>query len=200
MIIVDCEQNSKEWFKVRCGIPTSSNFDKIITTKGEPSKQREQYLYRLAGERISKTCEETYQSEIMLKGKELEDEARKYYELIKGVKVKPVGFVLQEKPGFGCSPDGFVRKNGLLEIKCPLPSTQANYLYNWKYAIPREYFVQIQGQLLVTGKDWCDFMSYVAGMRSLIIRVKREKKFLTKLEQELKLFCLELDRIVRRIK
>jgi putative phage-type endonuclease len=198
--IIDCIQGSEEWYKVRCGIPTSSEFDKIITTKGERSKQREKYLYRLAGERISKTCEETYQSEAMLKGKALEDEARKYYELINKLKVKQVGFILQEKPGYGCSPDGGVRKNGLLEIKCPLLSTHVNYLYNWSLHVPPEYFVQIQGQLLVTNRDWCDFMSYCVGMRPLIIRVKREKGFLFILEAELRKFCSDLDRIVRKIK
>src|SRR4030042_6749912 len=121
--VFDIPQNSPEWYKIRCGIPTASEFDCIITSKGEPSKQREKYLYRLAGERITQCPEETYHNEVMLKGKLLEDDARKYYDFAKKVKTSQVGFYLQEKPGYGCSPDGIVGKDRLLEIKCPIIST-----------------------------------------------------------------------------
>lgn len=193
-----CEQGSEEWFKLRCGIPTSSEFDNIITSKGEISKSREKYLYKLAAERITKTSEETYQSDAMAKGKLMEAEARNYYTFAKKIKVTQVGFVLQEHPGYGCSPDGICGKPGSLEIKCPLGSTHARYLdYN---KLPIDYYVQVQGQLLVMGKEWCDFFSYYPGMKPLIVRVKPDKIFQYKLKKALELFCADLDRLVRRIK
>ena len=198
MKIIDCEQGSKEWDKIRCGIPTASNFDKIITASGMPSTQRDKYLYRLAGERITKCPETTYQSEAMLRGQQLEDEARKYYEFATGVKVKRVGFCLEANPGYGCSPDGMVVSNGLIEIKCPIMSTHVSYLL--KNKLPAEYWQQTQGQLLVTGYKWVDFVSYFPGMKPLIIRVKPDKAFQVKLKKELVLFCAELDKIVRRIR
>ena len=198
MRIIDCIQGSEEWLKARCGIPTSSNFDKIVTTKGEPSKQREKYLYRLAVERITKRSEETYQSEAMLKGKELEEEARKLYEMVNKVKVKQVGFCLEEKPGYGCSPDGIIGKTGMLEVKCPLGSTHVSYLLTG--GLVMDYWQQLQGQLLVTGNLWVDVMSYFPGMKPLIVRVKRDKKFIEVLDNELIKFCTELDKIVKRIK
>jgi hypothetical protein len=196
--VFECPQYSEEWYKIHCGVPTSSEFDNIITSKGEPSKQREKYLYRLAGERIAKRSEATYQSEAMLRGKELEDEARKYYSFAKGIKVTQVGFCLQEKPGYGCSPDGICGKDGLLEIKSPLISTHIKYLINNR--LPVEYFVQTQGQLLVTGKKWVDFTSYCMGIRTLIIRVKPDKVFQVKLKKELEKFCLDLDKLTRRLR
>jgi len=196
--VFDIEQGSLEWFKIRCGIPTASEFDCIISSKGDPSKQREKYLYRLSGERVAKCSEETYQSEDMLRGKKLESEARDYYSFAKGIKVTQVGFCLQEKPGYGCSPDGICGKPGILEIKCPIISTHVEYLLGNK--LPVKYFVQTQGQLLVTGKEWLDFMSYFPGLKPLITRVKPDKFFQAKLKRELELFCSDLDRLVKKIK
>jgi predicted phage-related endonuclease len=194
----DCAQGSEEWFKLRCGIPTSSEFDNIITAKGEISKSREKYLYRLAAERISKIPEATFQSEAMKAGKLMEAEARNYYSFAKKVKVTQVGFVLQEHPGYGCSPDGICGKPGSLEIKCPIGSTHAEYLYYNK--LPIKYYVQTQGQLLVLGKEWLDFMSYYQNMKPLIVRVRPDKMFQYKLKKELERFCAELDHLVKRIK
>lgn len=196
MKIIDCIQGSPEWYKARCGIPTSSNFDKILTTKGEISKQRTKYLYRLAGETITGISEENYQNEAMLRGKEMEFDARKLYELANGHKVQEVGFCLAD--GYGCSPDGLVAKTGCLEIKCPILSTHVGYLLENK--LPMDYWQQLQGQLLVTNREWVDFMSYYPGLKPLIIRVKREKKFISALEAELKRFCSELKQVVKKIK
>ena len=68
MLSLDIEQRTQEWHDARRGIPTSSNFDKIITTKGEPSKQATKYMYRLAGERVSGISEEQYQNGNMQRG------------------------------------------------------------------------------------------------------------------------------------
>jgi putative phage-type endonuclease len=196
--VFTCDQGSEEWIKLRTGIPTSSEFDNIITAKGGISKSREKYLYKIAAERITKTSEETYQSDAMAKGKLMEAEARNYYTFAKKIKVTQVGFILQEHPGYGCSPDGICGKPGALEIKCPLGSTHARYLdYN---KLPIDYYVQVQGQLLVMGKEWCDFISYFPGMKPLIVRVKPNKMFQYKLKKALEIFCTDLDRLVKRIK
>lgn len=196
MKILDVVQNSPEWFAARCGIPSASNFDKIICINGKQSKQRTKYLYQLAGERIAGKSEETYQNGVMLRGIEMEVEARQLYELITGQGVEQVGFCLAE--GYGASPDGLVADKGALEIKCPIISTHVGYLLDNK--LPSDYFQQTQGQLLVTGREWVDFMSYYPGLKPLIIRVTRNGIFLRQLEAELKLFCTELDALVIKIK
>jgi len=197
MKILDIQQQTPEWYQAKVGIPSSSNFDKIITTKGEPSKQSQKYLYKLAGEFVAGKSEETYQNASMLRGVELEAEARQCYELITGETVKQIGLCIADE-GYACSPDGIVGDDGLLEIKCPLAATHVGYLL--KNNLPSDYFQQVQGQLLVTGRKWCDFMSYYPGIKPLIIRVERNEKFITALKVELEIFCNELKEIVNKIK
>jgi len=197
MKTIECIQGSPEWYAAKLGIPSASNFDKIICVDGAPSKQQRKYLYQLTAEIISKKSEETYQSEDMLRGKEMEAEAKKLYELITRSKVTEVGFCLSD--GYGASPDGLIGKNGCLEIKCPKAETHIGYLLNGS-SLPVEYVQQTQGQLLVTGREWVDFMSYYPGLRPFIVRVKRDKKFIPALKKELEKFCTELKQTVRRLK
>lgn len=199
MKILDVVQNSPEWFTARCGIPTASNFDKIITAKGEPSKQRTKYLYQLAGERITCKSEETYQNANMLRGIEMEDEARKLYEVITGGTVVKVGLCITEgKTIYAASPDGLFKDDGAVEIKCPLISTHVAYLLNG--GLVEDYFQQLQGQLLVTGRKWVEIMSYYPGLKPLLVPVNRDEKFIKALKVELELFCSELDDVTNKIK
>jgi len=199
MITLDIEQGTPEWIKARLGIPTASNFDKIVTTKGEPSKQAEKYMYQLAGEKVSGIKEESYQNSAMEKGIITEQEASDYYELLTDEPVKKVGFCyLNDEKRVGASPDRLVGIDGLLEIKCPLVSTHVGYLLAG--TVPTTYFQQIQGQMYVTGLKWCDFMSYSVGIKPLIVRVERDEVFIKKFAVELEIFCQTLDEIVERIK
>ena len=196
MEIINVVQGTPEWFEARRGIPSSSNFDKIVTTAGKPSKQKEKYMYKLAGEKVSGISEETYQNATMQRGSEMEAEARQLYELTKGVEVQEVGFCIEG--GYGASPDGLVASEGLVEIKCPLVATHVGYLL--KNKLPTDYFQQTQGQLLVTGREWVDFMSYYPGLRPLLIRVERDEVFLKALRIELEVFVSELKDTIERIK
>ena len=199
MKILDVVQNSPEWFAARCGIPTASNFDKIITAKGEPSKQRTKYLYQLAGERIAGKSEETYQNATMIRGIEMEDEARKLYEVITGGEVVKVGLCITEgKTIYAASPDGLFKEDGLVEIKCPLITTHVSYLLNG--GLVEDYFQQLQGQLLVTDRKWVEIISYYPGLKPLVIPVNRDEKFLKALKVELELFCSELEEVINKIK
>uniref|UniRef100_A0A6H2A1P6 Putative exonuclease n=1 Tax=viral metagenome TaxID=1070528 RepID=A0A6H2A1P6_9ZZZZ len=195
MKIITCEQGSPEWYACKVGIPSASNFDKLITTKGEVSKQRTKYLYQLAGETITGVSEETYQNGAMQRGTILEAEAREFYQLITGEEVLQVGFCLAE--GFGASPDALVGEKGVLEIKCPIMSTHIGYLLD--NVLPTEYIQQVQGELLATGRDWVDFLSYYPGIKPLIIRVNRDEKFLKALRVELEVFVMELKDLVKKI-
>jgi len=198
MKILEMEQRSPEWFKARCGIPSASSFDKIITTTGKQSTQRKKYMLQLAGEVLSGSQEESYQNAAMLRGIELESEARSFYELTTGQSVKEVGCCIEDNNLYLASPDGLVGEDGLIEIKCPIMSTHVGYLL--ENELPSEYFQQVQGQLLVTGRKWVDFISYYPGIKPLLIRVKRDAGFISELISELRLFCKELDDIVNKLK
>jgi len=196
MKIIDCVQGSPEWFAARCGIPTASNFDKIITMDGKPSKQAEKYMFQLAGERIVGKSEETYQNANMIRGVEMEAEAVSFYELTTGKTVVKVGLCREER--YAASPDGFVDDDGLIEIKCPLISTQVSYLL--KNKLPSEYFQQVQGQLFITGRKYEDFISYFPGLNPLVVRVFPDKEFHVLLKTQLDLFCDELEEITNKLK
>lgn len=198
MKIHDFEQYSDEWYAIRLGKPTASAFDKIVTTKGEPSKSRQKYLYRLAGEFVAGKAEETYQNAAMARGLELEAEARKLYEFKHNTEVQQVGFCESDGGTYGASPDGLVGEKGNIEIKCPIASTHVGYMLNPSLLL-KEYFQQVHGQMFVAEREWTDLLSYYPSLRSVEIRVYRDEDFIEKLEKELKLFCFELKKIVDKI-
>jgi putative phage-type endonuclease len=199
MKIINCVQGTEEWFKARCGVPSASNFEKIITTKGERSKQREKYLYQLAGETIVGKSEEAYTNGAMQRGQLLEAEAREAYELITGNTVVQLGFCVSEGEHIcGASPDGLVAEDGALEIKCPSLAVHVSYLLSG--GLPSDYFQQVQGQLFVTGRKWSDFVSYYPGIKPLIVRVYPDKEFVEALRTEIEAFCSDLKKIVEKIR
>ena len=198
MKIYDCEQGSPEWFKIRLGIPTASNFDKIVTSEGKPSKQMQKYLWKVAGEFITGVPEETYQSAAMLRGVEMEQEAKNFYSMVNDVPIQQVGFCVGEPDiEYGCSPDGLVGDNGMVEIKCPSLAVHVGYLLNGE--LPVDYVQQVQGELLVTGREWNDFISYYPGIKPLIVRVGRDEKFIKALRSEIEVFCKQLKETIKKI-
>lgn len=196
MKIINCEQNSDEWIKARLGLPTASSFEKIVTTKGEPSKQRQKLLYKLTGEIITGVVQESYYNGNMALGHEREDEARKLYEFMNDCKVDQVGFCLHYTGLYGSSPDGLVNDNGGFETKNALPHVQAERLdKGWSKA---DHFQQVQGNLLVTDREWWDLMSYSRGMKPIVIRFERDENFIKKLDHELKAFAEDLEKLVEK--
>ena len=199
MLIIDCEQMSEQWFALRTGIPTASNFDKIVTTKGDKSKQREKYLWQLAGERVTGIKEETFQNGTMKRGIEMESEARTLYELMTGQEIQTAGLCFQnEKKLCACSPDGLIGEDGGIEIKCPTLAVHVGYLLAGK--LPTIYFQQIQGSLYITGRKWWVFFSYYPGMKPLLIKVDRDEAFIKALDHEMKIFCAEIDKVTNEIR
>lgn len=199
MIVVDCEQLSPEWFQARCGIPSASNFDKIVKANGEPSKQRTKYLYQLASERIKGEKTPTYQSWQMKAGIEIEPKARLFYGLISGVEVQQVGICYQdERKLWSSSPDGLIGDDGGLEIKVAEPHVQVDRLFNgWSKT---EHLQQVMGNLWITGRKWWDLISYSEGLPHIIIRFERDLKFFAKLKVALEDFCKELDEVEKKLR
>jgi len=196
--VIDCEQGTPEWFENRAGLPTASCFDKIITTKGEKSKQYKKYLLQLAGEAIIKGKEDSYQSSAMTRGIELEPQARAMYEMVNDVDVKEVGLCIMDDSSCGCSPDGLAGDDGGVEIKCPTLAVHCEYLLGGK--LPTKYFQQVQGSLYVTGRDWWDFMSFYPGMKPLIVRVTPDREWHDKFRVIIAEFNRELAETIKKLK
>lgn len=182
-MISNVEQGSTEWHALRAGVPTASNFGKIVTSTGAPSKSAGDYVNQLIGEKLLGKTEEGFKTEWMQRGTELESEAREMYEFTQDVTVDQVGFIGKESPACGCSPDGLVGETGGLEIKCPKLQTHIKYLLYGK--LPSEYHRQVHGSLYVTGREWWDFMSYYPGLQPFIIRVFPDEKFNDELEKNI---------------
>jgi len=198
MKIIRVPQRSLEWYEARRGIPTASNFNKIVTSNGSPSKQAEGYLYQLVAERLAGVREEAYISPAMLEGIAREAESRRVYAMLREVEVEEVGFCIDDSGRYGCSPDGLIGEDGVLELKNPQGKAAVEYLVSG--TLPTAYVQQVQGQLLVTGREWCDFVSYYPGLPTLIVRVERDEVFVSKLRDALEAFCDKLDEVCKVIR
>jgi hypothetical protein len=175
------EQGSPEWLAARLGIPSASMFAKIVTTKGIWSASADAYINQLVAERLTGEREEVFQSHHMLRGTELEPDARDLYSLISDAEVTEVGFCLHDTLSAGCSPDGLIGEEGGLEIKAPAPATHVEYLRGG--VLPSKYKQQVMGCLWITGREWWDFVSYHPTMKPLIVRVERDEEYIAALEK-----------------
>ena len=175
------EQGSPEWLAARLGIPSASMFAKIVTTKGIWSASADAYINQLVAERLTGEREEGFQSHHMLRGTELEPDARDLYSLMSDAEVTEVGFCLHDTLSAGCSPDGLIGEDGGLEMKCPAPSTHVEYLRGG--VLPSKYKQQVMGCLWITGREWWDFVSYHPTMKPLIVRVERDEEYIAALEK-----------------
>jgi hypothetical protein len=196
---VDCVQGSREWFAARLGIPTASEFDRLLTPKTlKPSAQREAYLHRKLAEWATGQIVEVETRVYALdRGLELEAEALEFYELTTQEVTVAAGFCTTDDGTAGASPDRFAGADGLLELKCPLASTQIGYLLAG--TVPTDYTLQLQGQLWVTGKRWVDFLSYYPGLPPLLVRVEPDRTVADALAEAVALFTLRLEEGKRRI-
>ena len=200
MEILTMEQGSPEWFAARCGLATSSKFSDVLAKgKGET---RLTYIKKLACERITGRGQDSYKSAWMQRGTELEPQARAMLELDKGFDVVQVGFI-KLNDDVGCSTDGLIGDDAVLEIKCPKHTTHLDYLIdnNMLYA---DYKEQVQGELFVTGRKkvyLCSFHpDFPAGKDLIVLEIERDDVFIKKLETEIFTFVHELKKLVKQIK
>lgn len=198
------EQRSEEWFMARLGCVTASRTaDVMAKTKSGYSASRANYMAQLITERLTQTVADGFSSAAMAWGTETEPQARMAYELITGAKVEETGFVPHPTiAGFGASPDGLVGEDGLIEIKCPNSATHIETLLSQK--VPTKYITQMQVQMLCTGRDWCDFVSFdprlPGDMNYWCQRVNADPKRQAEIEAEVTTFLSELDEKLQRLK
>ena len=168
----DLIQGSDEWLAARRGILTASEMKRIITPtlKVASNADERAHLFELLAQRITGHVEPSYISDDMLRGQEDEIEARALYAQ-HHAPVQEMGFVTNDTWGFtiGYSPDGMVGDDGLIEIKSRRQRFQVETILNG--AMPADYLIQVQTGLLVTGRAWCDFISYSGGLPMAVIRV-----------------------------
>ena len=201
-IIKDVEQGSSEWLKLRLGKITASKMKDLLTNGrgGKPSKTAETYMYELIAERLTGESKPFFENDAMRWGTDKEPEARAMYELHNNVTVEEVAFIELDE-NIGMSPDGLVGDKGLLEIKCPATVTQLKRALTDDYS--SDYTAQIQMQLWVSGREWCDFVSYdprLTGSASYLqIRRMRDDEFIKGMIEKTELFIIEMNSIIKQL-
>jgi hypothetical protein len=192
--IINVPQNSPEWLAARLGIPTASRF-KDILAKGE-GKMRSKYLRELAGEIVTGQPTESFSNAHMEHGHEVEGQIRATYAFIHDVEPVQVGFVRNGRKG--CSPDSFVGADGLFEAKRKLPHLWIECMERGSF--PPEHVAQVQGQLWVTERAWCDLAVFFPGMPLLTYRAHRDESYIAGLVRAVDAFNEELDEVVARVR
>ena len=166
-------QGTPEWWTVRCGIPTASAADRILTPTGKLSAQAKKYVAELIADRCCLTPNfftDRPQTRDMANGINMEPEARKWYAMERPTsRIQVVGFCVTDDGRFGCSPDALVDDDGVVELKCPKLSTQVEYLEEG--ILPPDYKPQCHMHLIVTGRSYVDFCSYAPGLPGFIVKV-----------------------------
>lgn len=176
-------QGSEEWLAARCGILTASEMKLILTPtlKVADNDKTRAHVYELLAQRITRYVEPHYISDDMLRGQADEVWARVEYE--KHIApVQDMGFIVNSAHGFpiGYSPDGLVGEDGLIECKSRRQKYQVQtvveHVATGGLTIPAEYILQCQTGLLVSEREWLDFISYSGGLPMAVIRVRPDEQ------------------------
>ena len=194
----DVAQYSEDYDRLKIGIPTSSNFHKIITPQGKPSKQWREYACVLIAERILQQRIEFYNSPAMERGLIVEAEAADWYEFDQDVTTRRVGFITDDEYTMGCSPDRLVGEQGLLEIKAPLPQTQVEYWISGE--LSERFRPQLQGQLYISQRSWVDILCWHDVLPKLVIRVEPDEKYIKALDREIRVFNYFIEGVMEKIR
>lgn len=168
-------QGTIDWLTQRIGVVTASNFSKVFTTAGKVSTSRDGLINQLIAENLLQQPTETFKSEAMQRGNDLEPEARAFAELMLNVDIEEAGLIKMDDYEIGCSVDGLFNDTGI-EIKCPNASTHIAYLRKGK--LPTIYTQQVQGAMLILDLSEYWFLSYHPDLEPLLIKVKRDDKLL----------------------
>ena len=191
------EQGGEEWHALRRGIITASAISRLLTGTGKPANNdtsRAQLLQLLA-ERITGESEPSFYGDDMARGHLLEPLARDIYAEHRAP-VTECGFVTCDFDGtvIGYSPDGLVGDDGLIEIKSPRQKNHLRSLLSDE--VPAEYVPQVQAGLAVTGRAWCDYISYAPGLPQFIHRCTRDEPAIARIIDAAQAAEVELQRLM----
>jgi hypothetical protein len=199
-----CEQGSPRWREARCGLVTASRCAEMIATtqKGDEAAKRRDYRAELICEILTGQPAYKHITREMQWGADQEQFARAAYELERNVLVETCGFVQHpDIPRFGCSPDGLVGEDGLIQIKCPTTATHLGWILAG--TIPLEHCPQMLAEMACTGRQWNDFVSYdprlPKHLQLFIRRFPRDEGLIAGLEGEVLHFTAELDAVLAQL-
>jgi putative phage-type endonuclease len=187
---------------MRLGMITASKMQDLMS-KGRgsaPSKTAETYMMKLIAERLTGESEPFFENAAMKWGTGTEDQARAMYELNEGVDVEEVAFI-KRCDFIGISPDGLVGDAGMIEIKCPNSSTQVKRFFTEDYS--SDYKAQIQAQLWVAEREYCDFLSFDPRIETdasyLLKKVYRDDEYIKSMEEKTAIFIDAMQEMLTKL-
>lgn len=191
------EQNTPEWHQARCGsLGASAVHEALAKTKTGWGAGRANAKARIVLERLTGTPQESFTNAAMQWGHDQEDNAANAYAFLTGNEVQVCGIYKHPSiEGTHASPDRLVGEEGLVEIKCPNSATHLDTLLSKK--VPAKYITQMQWQMAVTGRKWCDFVSYDPRFpeqhQVFVQRVERDDERIAELEKDVAEFLAEVE-------
>lgn len=208
MILLNHAQGSEDWLQARVGACTASRFSDARgrLTKaskngnaGDPNGDAIRYAWTIAMETIARVpLDDTYVTYAMQRGRELEPQARRVYEVRTGAVVEEVSLILTDDERFGYSADGFRDDDGLVEIKCPMSCEKLGAVWSNPESAHMEYLDQINGGMWITGRQYCDLIVYCpwlapVGKDLFVKRIYRDEAAIQALEDDLVKFMRMVD-------
>lgn len=198
------EQGSDEWLVERIPYVTASNVSKVMA-KGQ-GVSRYNYMVIMACEILSGKPTPGFKSKYMQAGNDNEPMVREIYELMTGKQVTEKPFHAIDEEMLGGSIDGDVDADGFIEIKNVIAPEQIRLLTTNK--IKSEYIKQIQTNMYVYEKKWCDFVSASLGDENgelpdhhkiKIIRVMRDEDMIMSIRKEVSFFHRDLKEMLNKL-
>jgi exodeoxyribonuclease (lambda-induced) len=198
MKAVYCEQRSAEWYQHRCGRVTGSNIGKVMAylKRGGETKERWAYKVDVLTEQLTGESVKHYVSPYMQKGIDDEPKSIQEYERRTGEMVIPVGFVFHPSIEMaGCSPDGLLGDDAVLEVKNLEPSNHVAAILDG--TVPADYYDQIQFELRCTEREYGIYLLHceeqLARYRQFSIRVPRDEGRIAEIDDGVRMFLHEVD-------
>lgn len=194
MIIHNVQQGTDEWLRLRMGRFTASNFHKLFMATS--TKGYNDTINSVVFERLTDEIPESFSNEWMQRGKELEPLAIEAYQYQTFSLVKPCGFI-ELNEWVGASPDGLIGNDGMIQVKCPRFATLIEYILDG--TVPKDYMIQMQGELFVSCRKWSHFFVFHPKLRPLLVRVDADKKIQNEIFEKLNEAIEEAKRRIARI-
>lgn len=178
MIVLTETQRTPEWYTAKTGLISASNMHLVI---GNDTAERRKYLNRLALERMTGVYIEGFTTDAMQNGIDLERAAKLMVELKTGLAIDDFGLAKHDTLPIGASLDGDVTAVAAVwEGKAPTLQVHSYYLETLK--VPKNYYIQMQTQMMVRGYSIGLFSSYCPdeklppNARLLLLEVEADEK------------------------
>ena len=199
------EQRSNEWIELRRGKLTASSIATIMVKTHKGTRYgagRKTYMMELLAERLTGETKVFRKNRSIIRGEQMEQYAKTEYEVRNNCTVGEVGFIDHPTiPMFGCSPDG-MPPGGLVEIKCLDSDNHLKFLVDEE--IDNDFIWQMQTQMLITKRQWCDFISFddrfEEGLRYKCVRIHFDLDMAMDIAKEATIFLNELDALEQELR